>query len=344
MQQKFPVAFYRMPRKKTVKVTAQKTKNESAKISKGFLFAPFQTNTEQKIIFIRNDIFCSEKQLKKIIAKQSISETALATAKKKSKPVTRTAFENHIELIQKKIAQSDFQKIVAARCVIKSTPKKFSAVAFFKKLCANYPDAFVSLVYSPSAGLWIGASPEVLLAVTQNSFRTNSLAGTKIYSSKNANPVWSEKEKTEQKIVSDFILKQFSKITNENPAVRGPKTLRAGNLVHLLTTYNYRSIKFSDWQKAVKLLHPTPAVAGLPKQKSIDFIFRNEKLNREYYSGYLGPVLPQKEVNLFVNLRCMQVTKNNLLLYVGCGITADSVPADEWKETEKKSETLLNLL
>ena len=51
-----------------------------------------------------------------------------------------------------------------------------------------------------------------------------------------------------------------------------------------------------------------------------------------------------KEVNLFVNLRCMNVLKNKLVVYVGCGITVDSNFTDEWKESEIKSETLLSLL
>jgi isochorismate synthase len=40
----------------------------------------------------------------------------------------------------------------------------------------------------------------------------------------------------------------------------------------------------------------------------------------------------------------MKVLENQLSLYVGGGITADSVPEDEWEETEIKAETLLSVL
>ena len=48
--------------------------------------------------------------------------------------------------------------------------------------------------------------------------------------------------------------------------------------------------------------------------------------------------------SLYVNLRCMQLQKETAQLYVGAGITADSIPAAEWRETVLKSETLLNVL
>jgi isochorismate synthase len=45
-----------------------------------------------------------------------------------------------------------------------------------------------------------------------------------------------------------------------------------------------------------------------------------------------------------VNLRCCQVTKGKINLYVGGGYTKDSNPEMEWQETENKSRTILNLV
>ena len=66
-----------------------------------------------------------------------------------------------------------------------------------------------------------------------------------------------------------------------------------------------------------------------------------EKYERAYYTGYLGLVTPEKEISLFVNLRCMQVFKNEIALYLGGGITKDSNAEKEWAETNFKAETLL---
>src|SRR5205807_1975632 len=100
---------------------------------------------------------------------------------------------------------------------------------------------------------------------------------------------WRKKEKREQKIVSDFILDAFKFFTSKKPEIIGPKTIQAGELSHLRTVFFYKGLKHELWEQAVETLHPTPAVAGVPKLQAIDFIMKHEKQNREFYSGYLGP-------------------------------------------------------
>ena len=90
-------------------------------------------------------------------------------------------------------------------------------------------------------------------------------------------------------------------------------------------------------------LHPTPAVCGIPLEKSRALILETEQHNRGYYTGFLGPVTA-KSISLFVNLRCMQVLPEKCVLYVGGGITRDSEMEKEWLETEAKAETLLSVI
>ncbi|MES2622173.1 MAG: isochorismate synthase [Bacteroidota bacterium] len=332
-----------------MKVVAQKKlaltnisgKNKQDRL-KGFVLAPFHANEQFKKVIIQPDIFCDADRLPPLnFAPAAIKVSVTANKKKvKLKESSKRQFIKYLESIR----SNNFKKIVAARVVKKKKPATFNAVDYFQLLCKMYPHAFVSLVFTKEYGLWIGATPEILLSVHQHEFKTYSLAGTKENTKVNTRNIWGKKEREEQKIVSDYIQKTFAAITQEKPRIEGPKTITAGNLLHLRTTFSYRSISTVDWHKIVDRLHPTPAVAGYPKQEAIDFILKNEKTNRSFYSGYLGPVNLDKEVNLFVNLRCMNVLKNKLLVYVGCGITADSNFADEWKETEIKSETLLSLL
>jgi isochorismate synthase len=94
----------------------------------------------------------------------------------------------------------------------------------------------------------------------------------------------------------------------------------------------------------VDTMHPTPAVAGQPKEDAIRFIKKLEPHDRDYYTGFLGPVNQNVEIDLFVNLRCLKVTPAYLSLYVGGGITLDSDPADEWDETGWKVESLLKII
>ena len=92
------------------------------------------------------------------------------------------------------------------------------------------------------------------------------------------------------------------------------------------------------------VLHPTPAVCGLPKREAFNFILDNERVSRQYYSGFMGPLLMNDSTHLYVSLRCMHICDHQYQLYAGGGLLPDSVEEQEWQETEAKMETMRNLL
>ena len=338
-----PVAIYRLPDNDEVMVIAQKDSSVQTTNAKGFLFAPFQEDKEYKKVIIAPDVFSNSNNLPKL----NFSKGTAAVKEKekiKLKETNKAQYEALVQKIKKEIRKKRFEKVIAARVIKKKRSKDFDSVLVFQNLCKKYPQAFVSLVYTPQYGLWIGASPEVLLNASKKEFKTYALAGTKANTPANVKAGWGNKEMEEHQIVSRYIAKAFTSVAKQKPTLKGPETVVAGNLLHLRTTFRYKAVKESLWQKAIEELHPTPAVAGLPKQEAIEFILKHENSPRGFYSGYLGPVNMESETNLFVNLRCMNVLKNKLAIYVGCGITADSVPKEEWNESKLKSKTLLSAL
>lgn len=267
--------------------------------------------------------------------------------------------EVHINLVKKGIKSIEtghLQKVVLSRCeAIPFAENQFISV--FKQLLHNYPNAFVYCWFHPKVGLWLGATPETLISVSGNRFKTMALAGTQSY--KNSIEVtWRTKEREEQQFVSDYI-KDRLKSSVDSFTISEPKTVRAGNLLHLQS--NISGILNTELHTILKQLHPTPAVCGLPVKEAKAFILENELYNREFYTGFLGE-LNLKETtsrntnrrnvennvynsvktvsHLYVNLRCMQIKNNQALIYVGGGITKDSNPEQEWEETVFKSETI----
>jgi isochorismate synthase len=224
-------------------------------------------------------------------------------------------------------------------------------VALFDALCDRYPTAFVSAVFLPDTGeIWMGASPETLVSVdAQGVFRTMSLAGTQPASDSAGQSVlpsqarWSHKEIEEQALVSRYIVSCFKKIRLREFEEIGPKTVQAGNLLHLRTDYSVdtQAVAFPQLGTVMlQLLHPTSAVCGMPKAPALDFILKHEAQPRSFYSGYLGPVNIGQESHLFVNLRCMRLISNQITYFAGVGITEDSDPAMEWRESVIKMQTL----
>ena len=47
---------------------------------------------------------------------------------------------------------------------------------------------------------------------------------------------------------------------------------------------------------------------------------------------------------MYVNLRCMKISPTMATLYIGGGITLDSIPEQEWQETKNKMATMLSVL
>lgn len=251
--------------------------------------------------------------------------------------------KNHFEDIVQKAVSSiqngDFEKVVLSRKI--EIEKKIDLIETFFRLINCYPTAFRSLFYHPQIGCWMGATPEQLIKVENNHFETVSLAGTH---QKNSFEKWSAKEIHEQQIVTDYILDNLHKEVI-SLKVTEPFTVEAGSLVHLKTIITGEVYSIENSKNIIQNLHPTPAVCGFPKEKALQFINENENYNRKFYTGYLGLWNPEEaSCNLFVNLRCLEVENNKVLIYVGCGITGESKPEKEFLETEHKSQIMKSIL
>jgi len=240
---------------------------------------------------------------------------------------------NLVSLLQ----TSTLEKLVYSR--IKSAHLAISGAELFERLEAEYPKAFVYYLNDPVLGEWIGATPEVLIKGTNQSFESMSLAGTK--KAEDESP-WGVKELEEQDFVSQFLQQTLVNHGVSELRSDGPKTVIAGPLAHLRTDFQWKSSLAQAWNIAQDL-HPTPAVSGTPKDHALDWIRSEEKHERQFYAGMIGS-MDEQSMNLYVNLRCAQIQGDHIYLYVGGGFTADSIPEKEWEETENKSRTLLNLL
>lgn len=264
-------------------------------------------------------------------------------------------FTSLVSLSIENIRSGKFEKLVPSKVKVVELEPDFDIIRCFGELENAYPNAMVSLVGTSELGTWIGASPEVLVSMdSEGIFKTVALAGTQklpngSFSTQEivAQASWTQKEIEEQALVSRYIISCFKKIRLREYEEKGPKTVLAGNLMHLKTDYsvNTKEVGFPELPTVMlDLLHPTSAVSGMPRECSFDFLERNEKLDRQLYSGYLGPVNIEGSTNIFVNIRCMQLLNQKAALYAGAGVTADSNPEKEWLETELKCETLLAIV
>jgi isochorismate synthase len=253
--------------------------------------------------------------------------------------------------VKQSIKSGECTKVVLSRKRFLGRLKTFNYFKGFRNLEKANPSAFVSLVYMPwQEQIWMGATPETLIHQNKNGiFKTVALAGTQTAIDPNGNEIstidalWSQKEIEEQALVSRYIINCLKKIRVREYLEEGPKTINAGNLLHLNSTYsiNTKEINFQNLSTVMlELLHPTPAVCGMPKVPATNIINQIENYNREFYSGYLGPINIEDNSHLFVNLRTMKIENSEVFAYAGGGLTEDSNPEKEWLETELKLKTI----
>lgn len=350
-----PFVAYRKPGRDEVKAIFQNNRelytitdyNES-----GFVFAPFDAT--EPVILLRNDESFGE------IFKSGTLVGGIQTISDGNHDRDR---DSHLQLVKKGIAEIDFgplKKVVLSRILEIGTPK--DPFALFQEMLINYPAALCYIWYHPKVGLWLGATPEMLLETENRKLTTMSLAGTRPYQGED-DPVWGTKELEEQEMVTRFIIDSLrGKVSDLQVSER--ESVRAGNLWHLKNVIQ-GTMKDTGLGEIINALHPTPAVCGLPKALAKDFILGNEKYNRQYYTGFLGELNLKEEVtrpsarrnqenrayrtlkkrtSLYVNLRCMKVQGNTASIFVGGGITKESVPEREWEETRDKARTMLNII
>lgn len=236
------------------------------------------------------------------------------------------------------INRKELEKVVISRKKKIKPNKELYPFELFLELEKRFPSAFVSLVRIDGHGIWLGASPELLLSVSKGTASSYALAGTEYPGSSGMG----QKEEREQSIVSDYVRDAFLNAGLKDIS-RIDSLAQSGHLTHFLSRY---TSQISDEQvlPLLKNLHPTPAVCGLPKGNALQHIARSETESRGFYSGFLGPYRYKSETQLYVNLRCMQWLDGEAILYGGCGITEASDPASEWRETEEKINVLGKLL
>jgi isochorismate synthase len=249
---------------------------------------------------------------------------------------TREEHKEEVKSIQNAIARGEISKAIAARCIVTSR-NGMRLSESFKILCETYPEAFVFCYHTDLHGTWLGASPELLLRHHNGCTESVALAGTRLAG---CHDEWDNKNIEEHNIVTLYIIQKYIE-TGISVEVQAAYTKQAGPVEHRCQLIRGKA---KDPMALALKLSPTPALSGYPQREAIRLIESIETFSRGCYGGFCGPIDSDKDLDLYVNLRSMQLDNERIALYVGGGITKDSDANEEWDETCKKSTTLINPL
>lgn len=240
-------------------------------------------------------------------------------------------------------------KAVIARDVIVSSSSPIDVHAVLLRLRASFGSS-----YRYSIDGFIGASPELLVAVQGTEISSHPLAGT---TPRTGDPetdarlarslMQSEKNQIEHRVVIDMVhdtLLPWCSFLDWEPE---PSIVAVANVQHLGTLmHGQLSQPTPSVLDLVYRLTPTPALGGHPRREALQLIASVEGIQRGRYGGAVGWVDGRGDGTWAVAIRCAEISPDatSARLFAGGGIVADSEPLAELAETQAKFQAMLAAL
>jgi isochorismate synthase len=239
------------------------------------------------------------------------------------------------------------EKVVLAREVRVTADGDLDRAAILARLRSGYPGCFLFHVDG-----FLGASPELLVSRAGDVVRAQPMAGTaprggdpatdaRLAAGLLASSTYRHEHQLTIDMVHETLLPWCSYLDYEAE----PSVVGAANVQHLATLVEGRlSLPAPTVLDLVHALHPTPAVAGWPRDDALAWIAAHEGLARDRYAGAVGWIDGAGNGTWAVSIRCAEVHGSLARVWAGNGIVAGSDPEVELAETQAKLQAVLGAI
>lgn len=284
-------------------------------------------------------------------------KTAGKTAKQSNakKPVylpsvSQEAFERSVERVKEHIVAGDiFQAVISRRmeCAVKNDP-----FAIYAALREINPSPYMYYLDFGNEQV-IGASPEMLVRVEKRRVTTVPIAGTRprgrdaSEDAELAQELLNDpKERAEHTMLVDLARNDIGRVCRFGSVEVGEfmGIEKFSHVQHIVSTVNGTLRDNLDCYDAFKSCFPAGTVSGAPKIRAMQIIGEEETQNRGLYAGAVGYIGFDRNLEFAIAIRTVIVKNGIASVQVGAGIVADSVPENEWKETESKASAMLRAI
>jgi para-aminobenzoate synthetase component I len=259
----------------------------------------------------------------------------------------RPAFEAGVAAVRAAIAAGDVYQVNLTRRLSAPMPAPSDAgstdvAALGAALARRNPGRYSAVVRLPGHGVHVAsASPERFLARRDRMVWSSPIKGTAIDAG-----ALLPKDRAENVMIVDLVRNDLGRVC-EFGSVRVPALLEVEpypGLVHLVSTVEGRLRPGLGWADAIAATFPPGSVTGAPKLAALDHIAALEPVPRGVYCGAIGWVDADRRAgDLNVAIRTFWIEEGELHFGTGGGITWDSSPTGEWRETELKARRLLQV-
>jgi para-aminobenzoate synthetase component 1 len=250
----------------------------------------------------------------------------------------RPDFEAGVRAIVELIRAGDCYQVNLTRRLTSDGPA--DPRALFAAVVRRHPAPHAALLRFGDAAV-VSASPERFLRRRGDAVETRPIKGT---AAGRAELVRSAKDRAENVMITDLARNDLGRVCRPG-SVQVPALCAAEahpGLWHLVSTITGRLRPGVGTGRLVRATFPPASVTGAPKPRVLQAIEDLEPVRRGVYCGAVGWFDPGRSaLELNVAIRTFQILDGRTHLGVGGGITVDSDPAAEWRETELKAARLL---
>lgn len=237
------------------------------------------------------------------------------------------------------IDEGRFSKVVLAREACQRHAGHLPVATLVQRLSDRAHNAHV-FAFARGHACFLGATPERLVRVDAGRLQTHALAGSiRREESESADLalaralIDSAKDRHEHELVVRAIVDALTPLTTTLDVPAMPEVKRLPRIQHLCTPIHGQLRDGTSLFDLLDALHPTPAVAGLPRPEAMQHIREHEGFDRGWYAAPVGWLDGSGHGDFLVALRSALVSDDCCRMFAGCGIVQGSDPAAEYMET-----------
>jgi len=242
-------------------------------------------------------------------------------------------------------------KIMLARRTVLEFSRSFSPMLYLVRYPYPQNSTYRFYLEPEKNRAFISFTPERLYSRNGYVMHTEALAGTCMKETINGGDILasemllnSEKDIREHCFVKDTIYRELQPVSDTVEMEANLRVLQLNRLAHLYTrcTARLKPECCSD-SIILSLLHPTPAVGGVPKEDAMQHIMDLEPFCRGWYAAPVGWI-SRDSAEFSVGIRSALVNEKTTSLYSGAGLVRGSDPDMEWEEVEQKIGDIMAIM
>ena len=257
------------------------------------------------------------------------------------------AFKKAVEKAKSYIFEGDIMQVVLSQRM----SQKFEAppLALYESLRTLNPSPYMFYYHMDDHHV-VGASPEILVRLEDETVTVRPIAGTrprgkteeedkKLEKELLADP----KECAEHVQLMDLGRNDIGRVS-QSGSVRVTDNMtieRYSHVMHIVSNVEGTLKPHMHAMDVLKATFPAGTVSGAPKVRAMEIIHELEPSKRGIYAGAVGYLGFDGDMDVAIAIRTGVIKNKMLYVQAGAGIVADSIPHNEWVETQNKAKAVL---